>query len=1196
MPNNTPITRHAKPLFHKAALALLLAAAALTMVTLPESRLLAACDESHGGGCAQVIGGHWSYWLAVLPVQWAGLAMYLTLAAFAWRFSPSSSKKHWAVRTLCGAIIGAVAWFSFVQACVLKQFCPLCVTIHLCAGLAAAFLLSATRSSGSLPTFGLRPVFVGTIVTLCLLAAGSPWVIEPQEATRSVALNPSSKLLVEKQPGGDLSLLAGTSHLAAASLPRLGAADAKHTAVMLMNHDCPHCIRQLKALTEVMQNLAAKDLAIYFVPVGTNATNAEAQATLLALWAGAPAVHDEIVEDLAAKRIALTAEAIRKAAADHTTAEEAAGWLTESALKQARDQLVRHGQPIKAASETRGFRGLPQLWFPSSAELGSAEDPAFYYEALARHLGIHRSTEPRMVIESQAITLGRTPVAGHTRVTLKVSNEGSGELALSGIKLPAGWKSVSVFPKRLAPALSDVLEVEIASPAVEGPWSAEFHVLSNSATSVPPVVFKGEAVASLPADAGRIVLSDIAEGEKLTSEERIIQPQPDFVFGNASFEMPGFKAAQTALSPARYRFEQVDALPVGGYLGTLRLPVRWTGSAVSWTLPTLEVQVSAHVRAAVIVTPQRVVLSPLPQRTAADLHHRHAPARWHHAIASCRGAACPSSPSWRDSHAEPSRRAPGHRDHASSSRRIQSRSAHRQPGAAAQRTRQRQRFHAAGRVRRSPPTSRLRAASAALIYPLFQPNSPSPMNTNTLNHRGLPLMRLLAALCAIACFLGLVQPIFAAPAVVEEYFIPFDEDDILSASQRAYTDGAPANCNAGTTRDPLSPIRSFTSFVVGEDSTVIVFDHWEDGYEAIANVKTQSSTEIWGDGNTTNGTAPGHPTDLLDRGDVVTINNNVVTTTRQSVVDYDGGDRLVTSGALSMTRSGWATQSETLMAGATEVYPTAAWGTSFKLPVGENFVMSGNSSGDNRFEYTAATIQASQDSTQINIDADANGSAETTVTINRGESYFVNGGLQLNATITSNKVISVVLYTADKCATFEADWYYLPHLDQYSDSYLGPVGTPTTGQTQIHVHNPNNTSITVNWFTQGPAAQTALTIPANSAVSVISPNLSGQRFVSSGGQTFIATASISADSASSSTWDWGYTLIPSSLVSNQIISTAWAPGRDPNSSVSPTANVSPVWVTVDHPNNPTSTATVQVCVDFNNNGGSLTDSNGVPLR
>ena len=157
---------------HKAALALLVAAAALTMVALPESRLLSACGDSEGSGCTQVIGGPWSYWLALLPVQWPGLAMYAGPAAAAWQLSPSSPRKHRSIRVLCGAIIGAVVWFSLVQAWVLKQFCPLCVTIHLCAGFAAAFLLSAVKSTSLSPAFGLHSVFVSALATWSLLAAG----------------------------------------------------------------------------------------------------------------------------------------------------------------------------------------------------------------------------------------------------------------------------------------------------------------------------------------------------------------------------------------------------------------------------------------------------------------------------------------------------------------------------------------------------------------------------------------------------------------------------------------------------------------------------------------------------------------------------------------------------------------------------------------------------------------------------------------------------------------------------------------------------------------------------------------------------------------------------------------------------------------------------------------------------------------
>ena len=43
------------------------------------------------------------------------------------------------------------------------------------------------------------------------------------------------------------------------------------------------------------------------------------------------------------------------------------------------------------------------------------------------------------------------------------------------------------------------------------------------------------------------------------------------------------------------------------------------------------------------------------------------------------------------------------------------------------------------------------------------------------------------------------------------------------------------------------------------------------------------------------------------------------------------------------------------------------------------------------FEYSALSIMASQNNTTVQIDADANGTYETTVTLQEGGSYLVTG-------------------------------------------------------------------------------------------------------------------------------------------------------------------------------------------------------------
>ena len=595
------------------AFALLALAAGLAVTSYFKSASELACGEA-ASDCSGVTGGVWAYWLAVFPVSWAGVLAYGGLAIAA-VLSRRHALADAAIRPLCGLVIGAGLWFTFVQAFILQQFCPLCMTTHACAGIASCLLLRVPVCTPSLP--GVRfPTVAAAFGTIAVLAFGAPWTVQRLIQPRSMTNGVAQAALVEKGQGDELHLLGASTKLKASSLPRIGSLDAKHVAVMIMNHDCPHCVRQLRALREMMGDFATQDLAIYFVPVGTNATNAEAQAMLLAIWAGQPEVHDEIVEELADKRLALTAEAIRQSAIRHASAERVEHWLAKSSLQQARDQLIQHGQLVKAASETRGFKGLPQLWFPDGAELGSSEETAFYYQTFARRLGVHRSAEPRLIVAEKAITLGRTPVSGQALHSLNVTNDGTGELTIRGLKLPTGWMAISTFPAHVAPTQSLRLDLQIASPSQPGPWTSEVHILSNASASVPAITFHGEAMAPLRQGKERLVLPDVNEGSQLVGEELTLEPQPGFAFGAATLDMKSFVATQVAADPPRLRFAQSDPLPVGGYLGTLRLPVRWSSSGIPWTVPALELQVSAHVRAPVIVTPQRVVLSPQIQDQA----------------------------------------------------------------------------------------------------------------------------------------------------------------------------------------------------------------------------------------------------------------------------------------------------------------------------------------------------------------------------------------------------------------------------------------------------------------------------------------------------------------------------------------------------------------------------------------------------
>ena len=97
-----------------------------------------------------------------------------------------------------------------------------------------------------------------------------------------------------------------------------------------------------------------------------------------------------------------------------------------------------------------------------------------------------------------------------------------------------------------------------------------------------------------------------------------------------------------------------------------------------------------------------------------------------------------------------------------------------------------------------------------------------------------------------------------------------------------------------------------------------------------------------------NGVAPGYPSDILAAGDVIILDENVDPITRSAVIDYDGGDKIATTGNLAITRLAWASGSGTYLAGAVEIYPTVNWGRNFVLPVGEDYLV------NEMFDYVGA--------------------------------------------------------------------------------------------------------------------------------------------------------------------------------------------------------------------------------------------------
>ena len=486
---------------------------------------------------------------------------------------------------------------------------------------------------------------------------------------------------------------------------------------------------------------------------------------------------------------------------------------------------------------------------------------------------------------------------------------------------------------------------------------------------------------------------------------------------------------------------------------------------------------------------------------------------------------------------------------------------------------------------------------------------------------------------ALSAVLGVVSQSVEAR---EQFLVPFPENHTLDFLSGISSVAACAGPFGAPSPDPADPINTVTDFVVRIDGSVIVVDHWEDGYEAdleaIADdpslLLPTSTTRVYGDGDVSNGAAPGvllDGDDVLVQGQVVVFNESITTATQLNDIEVvgqaitgggtrtedgvDGGDKIFATDTINITRAQWAgtytgdatpgSVSGTLFAGAFELFPQAQWGTSFTVPVGED-------SGTVEFEWTGITVMAANDNTSVSIDADGDGNFTgpndvDAQVIDQGETIEIlgrndtgggaTGGLNQGARIFSSDIVQANLISGQECFNYAARWFTLFPDALLGNNYYEPVSTNIGDATLVYLYNPSLVPITIQYETKA-GLQTPITVLAGSVAAQTMPADSGARFFTGTTSTFGAlTVTDEEDQAH----DWGHASTSERLMGN-IIQVGFAEGDDPTSDLlypvdgETGENASPVWLVADNLVDETATS-VQICVDVNGNGGPNTDPN-----
>lgn len=257
-------------------------------------------------GCDTVLHTRWAYWLGI-PVSLGAAAAYVGTIVITVLLGQSRSvathRRCWAsLRTVALIVLGSAAWFVYLQAFVVRAFCPYCMTAHGCGTVMALVILWVRPSSESLrgglsqsrepapawgrfgwplataavvlaglvigqlvhqpATFALQPMSGAAVAKVTQSPAEPPAAASGAATTTNAAMEATGK-----PPAGPfLRLHNGAFELDLSTVPLIGRPDAPYVMVSLFDYTCSHCRAEHPVLLETYRALS-NQVAIVSLPV-----------------------------------------------------------------------------------------------------------------------------------------------------------------------------------------------------------------------------------------------------------------------------------------------------------------------------------------------------------------------------------------------------------------------------------------------------------------------------------------------------------------------------------------------------------------------------------------------------------------------------------------------------------------------------------------------------------------------------------------------------------------------------------------------------------------------------------------------------------------------------------------------------------------------------------------------------------------
>lgn len=579
-------------------------------------RGLAGCGPE--SECEIVLASRWGSFLGV-PVSVFGAVVYGFLLGCE---LPRREKSPFDLRLqgIAGALVLAGAlWFAFVQAVLLRAFCPWCSAAHALAGggVLIRWMTNGQKGGASVPR--LRLFSSGAVASAVAAVAGMAAIQTYRPAPehiRRVSIDPGNSSGITQMGWEDI-IGAGLSEL-----PRIGALDASETWIALTDFTCPHCRQLEQVLAEAVAEMPGR-LSVVMLPAYHETEARELHRVMLALWKIDRDLHREVSHAVVEGAIEASAAAVTEVIEGqldgpfYEMAWPHGEWI-EDTLAMGKETMSRNERLFELYTLPQLMIGDEVIAGPPSLETvvslmrASSTDPpevavtsvadspdrdsgASPVGAAARASGdvvaalgtssalpgpqpaVGPAIGPRIEFEKETIDMGRVDRGDKVPFVVRFTNTGDAPLEITKIKPSCACTTVEGWEQTVLPGESGSIELKFDSGYFVGEVSKSIAVEASDPRGNGSVKFKANVWTPVVLSPRMVLFGLVLKGIPVAPRtvEIAVQDDEPIEIGEISCDNSYFQWSLETIEKGR-RYALTVAVPELGETsqqGEIKIPV-----------------------------------------------------------------------------------------------------------------------------------------------------------------------------------------------------------------------------------------------------------------------------------------------------------------------------------------------------------------------------------------------------------------------------------------------------------------------------------------------------------------------------------------------------------------------------------------------------------------------------------------------